>query len=100
MGAQAAWISHSACEEIKIEAPRVIDRPQRSGLQCAFGERVSRMASRLDRAGRSNGFLDEALGRDNPIDDAHALGGGEVVDFGGSDASATLLLATKSPMSD
>src|SRR5262249_60106011 len=81
MGAQATWISHSASEEIKIKAPRVIDRPQRSGLQCAFGERVSRMASRLDRAGPSNGFIDKALERDNPIDDPYALGTGEVIDL-------------------
>src|SRR5262249_41717266 len=81
MGAQATWIGHSASKEIKIKAPRVVDRPQRNGLQCAFGERVSRMASSLDRAGPSNGFIDEALGRDNPIDNPYALGTGEVVDL-------------------
>ena len=69
------------CEEIEIEASRVINRPQRGGLQGAFGECVSRMASGFDCPGPSNRFIDEALGRDNPIDDAHALGGAEVVDL-------------------
>src|SRR5215472_8524135 len=81
MSAQAARISHSACEEIKIAASRVINRPQCGGLQGAFGECVSRMASGFDCPGPSNCFIDKALGRDNPIDDAHVLGGAEVVDL-------------------
>jgi len=79
MGTQAARISHSAREEIKIEAACVIDRPQRGCLQCTLGESVSRMASGLDRAGPSGRFIDEALGWDDPIDNAHALSGGEIV---------------------
>ena len=79
MGAQAAWISHSAGEEIEIEAPRVINCSQCSGLQCAFGEFVSRIATGFNCSGPSNRFIDKTLGRDDPINDAHALGGTQVV---------------------
>src|SRR5512132_883298 len=86
MGAQAALISHSACEEIKIEASRVINRPQCASLQGAFGECVRRMASGFDCPGPSNCFIDAVSLC------LASLAGGRWLQFGGALAIISLIL--------